>query len=224
MHIARNDKCLKSRSFPQLAEAWDDNALAMTQIAPTFQQSRVREQGSDKVHEQGHAEGTQAGVFTHKPTAAIYGGSDQQQGNNGGDHPNGEAVQFLRDANTGQLRSVARNVVRTERMQLFPSSSPMRLIGPTAQPAVFERETKAHINRRNYLPTQFSQQAKFSSLSGARITFGEEDQPFNSAVPFNARQTTMSSDEHRQMSSGMMDAQFNQGPVAWGLRHGAIRV
>lgn len=201
-----------------------DNTDVMTQIAPTFQQAKqVREQGSDKVPRgEGGPEGTRAAVFTRKPTAPIYGGSDQERG--GGDHQHQDAVQFLRDANTGQLRAVARGVVRSERMRMFPSGSPLRLIGPSAQAADFERETRVDLNRKDYLATPFHPTAKFSSLSGARITFSDDDQPFNAAVPFDARRTTLPFDEHRQMQVGMIDARLNRGPVTWGIRHGPIRV
>lgn len=197
----------------------------MTQIAPTFQQAnRVREGGSDKVQGgDGAPEGTHAAVFTRKPTAPIYGGSDQQGGGQG-DNPHKEAVQFLRDAKTGQLRAVARGVVRTERMRMFPENSPLRLIGPTAQPAHFERETRMDLNRKDYLATPFHRNAKFSSLSGARITFADDDMPFNSSVPYDARQTTLPVEEHAQLQTGMVEARLNRGPVAWGIRHGAIRV
>lgn len=195
----------------------------MTQIAPTFKQAGIREQGGESVQERGKAEGTQAGLFTHKPTAAIHEGKDQQSGE-GGEHPNREAVQFLRDAKTGQLKSVARGIVRTEQMRFFPEGSTLRLIGPNAQAAHFERETRVDLNRKHYIPTSFHGTAKYSSLQGARISFGEEDLPFNSGVPFDARSTTLPAEEHGQMQSGMLDARLNRGPVTWGLRHGSIRV
>ncbi|MEL6186610.1 MAG: hypothetical protein AAFU79_18480 [Myxococcota bacterium] len=196
----------------------------MTQIAPTFKQSRIREQGGESVREGGRPDGTQAGLFTHKPTAAIQGGKDQQHGEGGGDHPNREAVQFLRDAQTGQLKAVARGIVRSEKMRFFPEGSTLRLLGPNAQAAHFERETRVDLNRKDYLPTAFHNTAKFSSLQGARITFGDEDLPFNSGIPYDARRTTLPAEEHGQMQTGMLDARLNKGPVAWGLRHGAIRV
>lgn len=197
----------------------------MTQIAPTFQQSnRVREQGSDKVqNRQNGAEGTQAAVFTHKPTAPIYGGQDQNQGGQG-DNPNRDAVQFLRDAKTGQLKAVARGVVRNEQMRMYPEGSPLRLIGPNARPATFERESRVDVSRKGFMATPFSPTGKYSSLSGARITFGDDDMPFNAAAPFDARRTTLPPEEYQQMQAGMVEARFNKGPVAWGLRHGPIRV
>lgn len=197
----------------------------MTQIVPKFQPAnRVREQGNDKVQSgQDGAEGTNAGVFTHKPTAAIYGGQDQNQGGQG-ENPNREAVQFLRDAKTGQLRAVARGVVGTERMRMYPEGSPLRLLGPNARAATFERESRVDVSRKDFMATPFSQGAKFSSLSGARITFGEGDMPFNSAAPFDARKTTLPPEEYGQMQAGMVEARFNKGPVAWGMRHGPIRV
>lgn len=198
----------------------------MTQIAPAFKNAQqVGDQGSEKVHGRpGSADGTHAAVFNHKPTAPIYGGSDQGGQGGQGDHPNREAVQFLRDAQTGQLQAVARGIARTEQMRMYPEGSPLRLIGPSAQPVWFERETRVDLNRKHYLATPFSPAGKFSSLSGARISFGEDDLPFNAAVPFDARRTTLPPDEHAQMQAGMVDARLNRGPVTWGLRHGPIRV
>jgi hypothetical protein len=197
----------------------------MTQIAPTFKQTnRVGEEGNERAqNRQGQAEGTKAGVFTHKPTAPIYGGSDKEQQGRG-QNQNRDAVQFLRDAKTGQLKAVARGVVRSEQMRMYPEGSPLRLIGPNAQAASFERESRMDVSRKDFLATPFSPNAKYSSLSGARITFGEDDMPFNAGAPFDARRTTLPEEEHAQMQAGMVDARLNKGPVAWGLRHGPIRV
>lgn len=196
----------------------------MTQIAPTFRQERVRDQSSERVRQgEGAAEGTHAAAFTHKPTAPVYGGSEQQgQGRDG--QGSRDPVQFLRDAKTGELRQVARGVVRRQQLESYPTSSPLRLIGEQAQPAVFERETKADLNRKDYMATPFHANAKFSPLLGARITFAEDDSPFNAGAPFDARETTMPKEDHDQMMSGMLDARLNRGPLAWGNRLGAIRV
>ena len=195
----------------------------MTQVAPVFQQAgRIRESTTEKGKGlEGAPEGTQAAVFTRKPTAPIYGGSEERGGGQGNPR---QAVEFLRDAKTGELRAVARRVVQSEKMRMFPESSPLRLIGPAAQPVVFERETRADLGRKHFVPTPFSRTDKYSPLFGSPITFAPEDLPFNAAVPFDARRMTLPADEHRQMQAGMADARMNKGPVAWGLRHGAIRV
>lgn len=186
----------------------------MTQIAPSFRQERVRDQGSERVRQgEGAAEGTHAAAFAHRPTAAIYGGKDQQSGQGQG-NGNRDAVQFLQDAKTGELRQVARGVVRKQQLDLFPSDSPLRLIGEQAQPAVFQRETMADRNRKDYMATPFHATAKFSPLQGKQITFSEDDSPFKASRPFDARATTLPQGEYDQVMAGMLNARLNRIPVS----------
>lgn len=133
-------------------------------------------------------------------------------------------MEFLRNAGTGQLKAVARGVVQAEQMRMYPEDSPLRLVGPNAAAVCFERETRMDVNRKNYLPTPYHANAKYSSLLGARITFSDDDLPFNPAVPFDPQKTTLPPEEHKQMQEGMLEARLNKGPVAWGIRHGPIRV
>ena len=202
-----------------------DNLGAMTQVAPTFKQSaRIQDRDSERVKQGDAAEGTQAAAFVGKPTAPIYGQGDQKGQGEG--RRRDEAIQYVRDANTGDLKVLARRVSKssTQKANQSPGSSPLKFFGANASPAIFEKETALHQNRKDYLATPFHPDAKFSPLSGARITFGDDDLPFNSAVPFDARKTTLPEGEHNQLQTGMVEARLNRGPVAWGIRHGSIRV
>ena len=128
------------------------------------------------------------------------GGQSGQQ--SGGD--NQQLVQFLRGANTQQLRTLATNVKPT-----FSPHSPMSFIGPNAVPAAYAPKSKSEDNRRHwgdFLPGGTTR-SKFLPIDGMPISFDANDRPINASVPREvlAQSTSVPAEMDNQVRSGLTE-------------------
>jgi len=171
---------------------------------------RVNEGKAQETHSQ--EEGSQVAVKTNYLPNIYQDGQDHgSQGQGQGQGDNQQLVQFLRGANTQQLRTLANEAAKP----LFNPDSPLAYMGPNAVAAHYAPKSKAEDNRRHwgdYLPGG-STRAKFTPNDGMAISFDPNDQGINASVPRTqlARNTTVPEDMDFQVRAGMYESHMNVG-------------
>ncbi len=213
---------MKFLIFPQHSATNGDTLFAMTKVVQAFRPKVSNEGQDDRLNGGEVRDGTQAAVMSHQPLAPIYG--DQGNGGQGQQDGNQNLVDQLANANTGVLKSWAKNATRNEQQQFWPSDSPLHLIGDSARAVTYSRNSKIENNRSNWVAGPFNPNAKFSPLAGAPIVFDTGDNPFNPATQHDTQATTIPQEDWKQMQGGMDNARVNRGPSTWAMRHSRIRV
>lgn len=178
---------------------------------PTYSPNRVNDgkaPGADAHHGE---EGSQVAVRANYLPNIYQDGQDHGGSSDHGQGDNQQLVNFLGNANTGQLRTLARNV----QTPLFPVDSPMAYIGPNARPAAYAAKSRTEQNRRewgDFLPGGTTR-AKYLPLDGMEISFDANDRAINAAVPREvlAQQTTVPEDMDFQVRGGLYESHLNRG-------------
>lgn len=174
-----------------------------------FQSQRIREGKAQEPQSQ--EEGSQVAVKTNYLPNIYQDGQDHGSSSDHGQGDNQQLVQFLRGANTQQLKTLANEAAKP----LFNPDSPLAYVGPNAVAAHYAPKSKAEENRRHwgdFLPGGTTR-AKYLPIDGMQISFDPNDQGINASVPraHLARNTTVPEDMDFQVRAGMYESHLNVG-------------
>ena len=172
-------------------------------------------------------EGSQARVNVFgDQLSPIYGNGEQGQGNSGqGDDAEEALARLLAGSDSGQIKAWASNIERHNAQkshEFFPSTNPLKFIGPNATPVAYQLETLSEINRHSYgayvpYPTNH---ADMTPLSGNEIEVAGK--PFNltSGVDYQENdyedEDAIPMDWQYQMDGEWRQTHVNTGPAGGG--------
>lgn len=170
---------------------------------------RIEQGKAQETHSEG--EGSQVAVQAHYLPNIYQDGQDKGSSQGQGEGDNQQLVQFLRGANTQQLKTLATDAAKP----LFNPDSPLAYMGPNAVAAHYAPKSKAEDNRRHwgdFLPGG-STRAKFLPSDGMDISFDPNDKGINASVPRSvlANSTTVTKDMDFQVRANMYEQHLNVG-------------
>jgi hypothetical protein len=152
--------------------------------------------------------------------APIYG--DEQRNNGGGQDAEDQLARLLAGADSGQIRAWAGNISQQnarKSLEFFPNTSPLKYIGPYAQPATYQSLTLSEVNRRRfgaYVPWVDNQGNDMTPLAGNRIIVAGDPFSLKNGVVDSNNEDAIPVEWQNQMDGEWRQVQLNMGPAGAG--------